>query len=1856
MSRHDFSRVAIINRGEPAMRFIAAARDYRSDRDAPLTSIALFTEPDRQSLFVREADEAYSLGAATFVDPADGGRKVRYLDHKALGEALRATGAEAVWLGWGFVAEDAGFAQMCEDMGVRFIGPGSRVMRELGDKITSKRIAEKAGVGVAPWSGGPVATIDEALHWAGELGYPLMLKATAGGGGRGIRKIRQAQDLRDSFDGASSEALAAFGNGTLFLERCVDKARHLEVQIIADREGTVWPLGVRDCSVQRRNQKLLEETPPPGVPEATQRSLCDAAARLVRAVGYTNAGTVEFLYEPAHDRASFMEVNARLQVEHPVTEVTFGVDLVKLQLDVARGLLLPEDVPVQRGCAIEARVNAENAEKGFVPAPGRVDRFRQPAGPGIRVDTGIEEGDDIPAEFDSMIAKFIASGATRKEAFARLERALASSSIAVRGGASNKGFLLDLLRHPAVRSAEVDVGWLDAVGPDIGDRSCADVAIAVAAIRAAEADERVNETQFFDAASRGRPEVQAPIGRSVALSYRGQLLRPTVYRLSPTRYQLEVDDARFDVMLDDLGRGAERIAIGDRRHQVRSFADGVIHVIEVDGVPYRVGLDSGGEVRAPAPGIVVQVAVSPGDRVEAGQRLLVLEAMKTEVSVAADFAGVVRSVEVGANVQVGAGASLLVIEAEGDEAQTSSGDPVELAPLAGRVAAAGDWTATLAGLESLMLGYDADSAALTSQLTRQAATGDDSDEAASRREALEERVLRIFCDVASLFRRSPELDEPRDASRLSSDQYLFDYLRDVAGRGDGLPEPFVNRLRRALAHYGVTELEPTAALRSSLYRIFLSHQRVAEQLAPIRQILERRLDIGPSPDDGDGLRVLLADLVRVTRNRFPLLHDLARELEYERFTRPLLQSAQDKFYSEARAHLQAVLDAPESPDRSRHIAAMVSCPQPLLGYLSRELEAAPREHRAAVLEVLVRRYYRFRDIEGFSISECAGDPGRFVMEFSYEHEHRKFRILATQSRVGQLPAAVECLRASVEAAPTDRELAVDIYLHQDQPLGDANELSQQMHRALAGAGLPRTLHRLAVIAAGTGSRVGRADSQLFTFRPNVEGEGEGEGEGDEYVEERLRRGIHPLMARRLELWRLDGFDLERLPSAEDIYLFRAMARENQRDERLLALAEVRDLTPVRDADGHVRSLPSLERSLYDACAAIRRVQAARSERNRLQWNRVVLFVWPALDLEESDIQRLARSMAPMTDGIGLEKVKLHVRMRRDGATRPMVLELGNPGGGVILAVRESSDEPLRPLDRYTQNVVRLKSRGLVYPYELIKVIAPTDSIGSDQPAGRFVELDLDDRGELVEVDRPPGGNTANIVVGEITNVTAKHPDGMTRVILLGDPSRAMGSLSEPECRRIMAAIDRAEEKGLPLEWFAVSAGAKISMESGTENMDWIALVLRRIIDFTQKRGEINVVVTGINVGAQPYWNAEATMLMHTRGILVMTPASAMVLTGKTALDYSGGVSADDNFGIGGYERIMGPNGQAQYFAHDIDGACRILLSYYDHTYVAPGERFPRRAVTSDPIARDVCDAPHAGEGFSTLGEVFSVEHNPGRKKPFDIRSVMRAVVDSDQYPLERWFAMRDAESSVVWDAHIGGYPVLLLGLESRPVGRLGLVPTDGPRQWTPGTLFPLSSKKVARALNAASGNRPAVILANLSGFDGSPESMRRCQLEYGAEIGRAVVNFDGPIVFCVVSRYHGGAFVVFSNKLSDTMEVAALENTHASVIGGAPAAAVVFARDVKKRVAGDPRVAELRAAIAEASGAERLALEAALVETVGDVRSEHLGAVAREFDTIHSVERAREVGSVHEILPPTELRPYLVAAIERGIARVVEPS
>ena len=600
-----------------------------------------------------------------------------------------------------------------------------------------------------------------------------------------------------------------------------------------------------------------------------------------------------------------------------------------------------------------------------------------------------------------------------------------------------------------------------------------------------------------------------------------------------------------------------------------------------------------------------------------------------------------------------------------------------------------------------------------------------------------------------------------------------------------------------------------------------------------------------------------------------------------------------------------------------------------------------------------------------------------------------------------------------------------------------------------------------------------------------------------------RRDVTPSTARRLDLDRLARFDFQRLPSDEDVVLFLAKAWENPKDIRLLAFGEVRSL---EQAPGDPMHLPHVERVFH---AALRALEAAREQhdpRRRNHWNRITLSLAPVVPMAFDTLRNYIERLTPSALRVGLEKFVVRARFKDDahpsGITPLMDLSITKrPGGSQVdFTMKPASHSPLVPLTTYESQLVAARRRGLTHPYEIIQLLETSPRF----PFGQFEEYDIGENYELRTVkDRARGENSAGVVFGIIRSRSRTLGTTIERVLIMSDPTRRMGALAEPECRRIEAALELAEQQSLPVEWVAVSSG-RIDWDSGTENLDWTAKVLRKIITFTQDGGEINLLVPGICVGAQAYWNAEATMMMHTRGLLVMTDQGTMVLTGKRALDFSGCVSAEDDLALGGYTAIMGPNGQAQAHAVDLDDAYHLLYQYYNLTYVPPGASRPPRTNTSDPNNRDMTLTPYPsdfGHGFETIGELFSMEHNPDRKRPFAIRPVMAAVMDQDTESIERWSSLHGAETVVVWESRIGGYGTTLIGIENQPIARLGQKATGGPDALAGGTLYPQASRKLARAINAASGRRPVVVLANLSGFDGSPESLRNWQLEYGAEIG-----------------------------------------------------------------------------------------------------------------------------------------------------------
>jgi propionyl-CoA carboxylase alpha chain len=675
------SKLLIANRGE------IAARVIRTAHALGVATVAVYSDPDADAPFVTLADEAVRLPGAAAADT--------YLRGDLIIAAATATGAHAVHPGYGFLSENAAFARACADAGLIFVGPAPATITVMGDKIAAKALMAEAGVPVLP-----SVTVTEAgdlAAEAAEVGFPLLVKAAFGGGGRGMRLVADMAGLEQAVSSARREAAAAFGDGTVFLERYVPDPRHVEVQIIGDAHGDVIHLFERECSIQRRYQKIVEESPSPAVDGPLRQALARAAVTAGQAVGYTGAGTVEFVLD-RDGSFYFLEMNTRLQVEHPVTEEVTGLDLVELQLRIAEGEPLPPEAreAAISGHAIEARLYAEDVPAGFVPVTGTLHRFAIPAGPGLRVDTGFRDGSVVSPHYDAMLAKVIARGRTRADAARRLARALRDAEI--HGVTTNRDLLVAILREPDFLAGATDTGYLTRhepaalTGAGPGAQAGAGTRAEAAALTGAEAGAAPATIRHALAAALARQAVnraQAPVLGTLPSGWRNVFSTPQRVSYTAAGEQYDVayrvlgDTAQASVNDQQLGDGTRIHAAGPDRvdleidgtrrvyrvHRVGSdtyvdASDGSSALTEVPRFGDPEKLAPAGSLLAPMPGLVRRVLVEVGAVVVAGQPLLVLEAMKMEQTVAAPAAGVVAELRAKAGEQVAAGQVLAVVEAE----------------------------------------------------------------------------------------------------------------------------------------------------------------------------------------------------------------------------------------------------------------------------------------------------------------------------------------------------------------------------------------------------------------------------------------------------------------------------------------------------------------------------------------------------------------------------------------------------------------------------------------------------------------------------------------------------------------------------------------------------------------------------------------------------------------------------------------------------------------------------------------------------------------------------------------------------------------------------------------------------------------------------------------------------------------------------------------------------------------------------------------------------------------------------------------------------------------------------------------
>jgi acetyl/propionyl-CoA carboxylase alpha subunit len=653
------SKLLIANRGE------IAARVIRTARAMDIGTVAVFSGPDADAPYVTAADEAVALPGSA---PAG-----TYLNAPALIAAAQHTRADAIHPGYGFLSENAAFAQACADAGLIFVGPPPQAIEAMGSKIAAKELMAAAGVPVLP-----SITIEGDQPPDGaeikRIGFPLLVKAAFGGGGRGMRVVRGHADLAAALAGARREAAAAFGDGTVFLERYLDSPRHIEVQIFGDTHGTLVHLFERECSIQRRYQKIIEEAPSPAVDEALRQELGEAAIAAGKAIGYTGAGTVEFVLDAA-GKFYFLEVNTRLQVEHPVTELVTGLDLVALQLQVAEGQPLPAEVRLAAltGHAIEARLYAEDVAAGFLPATGTLRAFDVPGLPGIRVDAGVTAGSQIGLHYDAMLAKVIAHGPTRDAARRRLARALAETRL--HGVTSNRDLLVGILREEEFQAGQIDTGYLTRHDPEDLARAWRDDSAprlhALAAALAGQAGRRADAPVLRTIPSgwRNVPSEDQHVtfdtgdGTQLAVRYRfsGQTVTATINGEPVTQLLLRQAAAgRVVADIDGIRREFTVRQDGDTWDVDSSL--GSSQLTELPRFPHPQSRAAPGSLLAPMPGTVVRVEVAPGAQVKAGTPIVVLEAMKMKHSVSAPHDGVVTDIEVTGGQQVDVGTVLAVVD------------------------------------------------------------------------------------------------------------------------------------------------------------------------------------------------------------------------------------------------------------------------------------------------------------------------------------------------------------------------------------------------------------------------------------------------------------------------------------------------------------------------------------------------------------------------------------------------------------------------------------------------------------------------------------------------------------------------------------------------------------------------------------------------------------------------------------------------------------------------------------------------------------------------------------------------------------------------------------------------------------------------------------------------------------------------------------------------------------------------------------------------------------------------------------------------------------------------------------------
>lgn len=1975
-------RIFVPNRGEAASRLIRAAKELSEERGYKMEVVVMYTDVDRTAPWVTDPDVT-----AIFIPESrqklvpdldeDGVQKVDkdgrpkfkrlipYLDLDLIRDVAKESGADSIWPGWGFKSEDPALPQLAVDMGARFIGPSAKSMKLVGDKIGFKKIVDPE---MRTW--GYANDLEEAEASADRLGYPVVIKATAGGGGKGIHFARNAAELRKKFPIARKDAERAFGNSTVFIEKAVLGARHVELQMLRDRHGNCVVVGDRECSIQRNNQKIIEEAPAPNIPPEKRQAIYAVGRSVMEAADYVGAATVEGLYDDKTGEFYFLECNARLQVEHTVTEMVTGIDLVKEQIRIAEGHELSvKETPKPVGHAFEVRINAENPDKNFELTGGHLTRFRPPPGR-IRVDTGVSEGQDIPIGYDPMLAKLIVRAGNRLEAIGRTKTAV--REFVTDGVVTNKSFALEILNHPDFVSFDkITNKWVEGIylpsrKPWEVKKNSQEAVIAAAVLAYREQQDAYNR-DLLATLRRGRPP-ELPKRREAEFDFVlfGHEYPLKVRMEQPGRYIVHVHGRDLRVRIEDLGTSEYAMTIDGTKLKIVGSEKRGTYNLELNGTLFEVGRPAIGDVVAKANGTINKIYVQVGDEVTVGTPILQFEAMKMAEEIGAPVGGTVKEIRIDAGDAVSDGARLIIIDQDPEKKPAPEGPPLEFQPrhesailslshpdknvaqsCAQRIAS--DLPTHLGEVAELLrqgaLGYD--SLDLFYHIVPEGWDRVKKPSPFSDRlfqvlgKALERGVsaeaivdaalptIEAFIDVELLFQR--ESGRETVGERALVDQF-YDFLKTRK-----VPErqktEFEKRLRAALKEQGITSLDDREKLKPSLEVIAPQFQREALGNTAIAETiedqfkefcktgvlppalpteLEKRLlsalahygcnSLAPSHVlDGALMQILLAhenleireELISRVFHWLEQVMGKSRTVPSDQFAQVLSKfnlldrkhanlahKAEGLLFSafEARAVDEMLADAvmvveeriPQmarlelfSDQRHHVLHGLTLLPEATVVPLARFCESEDPDQRAAAAEVLFRRYYSSHEKMDF---RAVDDPQARIWTGSFkDRETGSLRGMAMVSG-GITPSDAESRRALVTKAKDQ--------IKHLQGLGD------RIHDNTVEILLPVTheeFENIEELGAQLSDLIGyvspRLDIKRITFTL-ISGENEWgfllyradpENPGI-YPEDERFRFIHPYRAHEFEWWRLGRhWDIKKIRTPWlHTHLVLATEKGDGPDKKLMSYSVIPSLGSPRVENGHI-IFPEVDLAFGQALHSIRegldRDEVAGAK------GRIFLTVRPEVTASREMIERAVGRLQTRTRGMDIERTTLRIprfRFALDEPFRDILLIITNPGGtGLNIKYTEPAAKPegyIRPRTEHDLRIDKNRRRGIVEPYLYIQELIEDRGFGP----GEFIQCDIENE-HLVRgadgsvrvaydlhpnVKRKPGESKGKVVFGLLTRKTERHPEGIQIVQIVMDATDKLCPLTAAECSRVVAAIDLAEERGLEIDCKITTSGAGISMEQGTENLDWAAIVNARIGAFTDAGGVVNALIDGTVIGAGSYWVANATMLLDRKGVLIKTPTSFTALTGNDAQKISGSVGAEDNIGLAGAERITAPIGQTQNYVPDIRSATDLLWAHHDLTWRAPGEVLPAPWETRDPYDRDVTTHVYT-DPYGKRWNVGEILNDKEKKTAFPVLAVMEALRNRDAPVLDRWMMWTPGGAGLihVQETVIGPVPTMLIGIDATSQPREGEIPPGYDSVWKASTLYPEGSGKLARAISAASGRMALVILANLAGFDGSPESLLQRQLEKGTWLGEAVRKFKGKMVFKVISRLHGGAYVVFSYVLNPNLTVAATKFSYASVIGGQVAAELILTRDIDqdtdKILANDPTVL---ARLADAPTEE----DKETIRT--EIHHQVKNAYRERYDSIHTAERAKKVGSLQYLLPPQGMRPWVIQELVTGQQNYVQ--